>query len=271
MLTSALTHDDYIADPAMSKSKLDMIERDIHSLEWAENAPTARKSEALIFGTAMHAKLLEPMLFDAEYVIAPEFNRRTKQGKADEEQWLSENKGKTVITHDDAKKIDLMFESVMAHPLARKLIESEGPVENSVFWSDPHTGIECKARPDKILENNLLDVKTTPELSKFKYSVEDYRYHVQEAFYLDGVKNIGINAERMLFLVIGKTLELGRYPVLVTKLPLEMVDYGILCYQKNLDDYKRWLDSGKKLMIKELELHPGFLARMEQMYADGVY
>ncbi len=95
---------------------------------------------------------------------------------------------KTVITAEEGRKIELMYQSVMALPLGQWLVESAGHAESSIYWEDPETGILCRCRPDKIIPEFhwIMDVKTTADIQRFKTAYYDYRYHVQDAFYSDG-------------------------------------------------------------------------------------
>lgn len=49
--------------------------------------------------------------------------------------------GKTVITAEEGRKIELVYQSVMALPLGQWLVESAGHAESSIYWEDPETGI----------------------------------------------------------------------------------------------------------------------------------
>lgn len=249
-----LSNEDYHATTAISKSVLDMAAQDVYKPEWARNCPQDQeKIKTFDFGDAMHAICLEPHRLKSEFVAEPEFDRRTKIGKAGAHEFALEHHDKKILTHDEYKQLKLMFESVMAHPQARKLIEAQGIAEGSYFWTDKETGLQCKCRPDKQIGSLLVDVKTTPSLSKFCYSVEDFRYHVQDAWYTDGAE-----ADRMEFLVIQKTIEIGRYPVAVMKLPQEVADYGRTIYREDLNRYAEFLATGAGGETQELFMHHRF-------------
>lgn len=261
-----MTNEGYHAHPAMGNSKLSMFAADEDALVWAESCPVdEEKLKTFDFGDAMHAICLEPDRLKSEFVYMPKFDGRTNVGKAGKAEFIAEHQGKKMLEFNEHKKLNLMFESVMAHPAARRLIEAPGICEGSFFWRDPDTGIECKCRPDKLIEGMPypVDVKTTPELSKFKFSVEDYRYYIQDPFYCDGLDANGIEANCMQFLVIQKTIQLGRYPVMVKTLPFEVTRYGREEYKRNLAQYAEYLDRGKTTTVQELEMSHGFISRME--------
>lgn len=269
-----LSNREYHARPEISKSQLDLINRDIYALEWQKKAPIDNnKLATLNFGSAMHALILEPWLFDTDFVVMPKFNLRTNSGKEEKEQFIIENEGKTVLTADEREKLEILWHSALAHPAAREAIEAEGVYEQSMFWLNEETAINCRCRPDKIITTpgRLIDIKTTPDLSKFKFSVEDYRYHVQAAFYKDGIEANGYETGDMEFLVIQTNVSCGRYPIAMYTLPWEIIEHGRTCYMNDLRKYADYLDSDKKPKSQELEMHRGFWHRIEEEQAGGIY
>ncbi|EMZ4389462.1 PD-(D/E)XK nuclease-like domain-containing protein, partial [Salmonella enterica] len=142
----------YHAGPGVSKSQLDDIADTPAIYLWRKNAPVdTEKTKSLDTGTAFHCRILEPEEFSKRFIIAPEFNRRTSAGKEEEKTFLEEcaRTGRTVLTAEEGRKIELMYQSVMALPLGQWLVESAGYAESSVYWEDPETGILCRCRPDK--------------------------------------------------------------------------------------------------------------------------
>ncbi|EHD9482729.1 exonuclease VIII, partial [Salmonella enterica subsp. enterica serovar Typhimurium] len=177
----------YHAGPGVSKSQLDDIADTPAIYLWRKNAPVdTEKTKSLDTGTAFHCRVLEPEEFSKRFIIAPEFNRRTSAGKEEEKTFLEEctRTGRTVLTAEEGRKIELMYQSVMALPLGQWLVESAGYAESSVYWEDPETGILCRCRPDKIIPEFhwIMDVKTTADIQRFRTAYYDYRYHVQDAF-----------------------------------------------------------------------------------------
>ncbi|EHA5141196.1 PD-(D/E)XK nuclease-like domain-containing protein, partial [Salmonella enterica subsp. enterica serovar Cerro] len=183
----------YHAGPGVSKSQLDDIADTPAIYLWRKNAPVdTEKTKSLDTGTAFHCRVLEPEEFSKRFIIAQEFNRRTSAGKEEEKTFLEEcaRTGRTVLTAEEGRKIELMYQSVMALPLGQWLVESAGYAESSVYWEDPETGILCRCRPDKIIPEFhwIMDVKTTADIQRFRTAYYDYRYHVQDAFYSDGYR-----------------------------------------------------------------------------------
>lgn len=258
--SEGMSNFDYHSGSSISKSTLDMASTDLFKPYWSKHCPQDQeKIKTFDFGDAMHAICLEPDRLKTEFVVLPPLNLRTNQGKADKIAFIKEHEGFKILTDEEYKQLNLMFESVMAHLPARLLIEAEGVAEGSYFWTDETTGIECKCRPDKRIGDLLVDVKTAPFLSKFNYSVDDYRYHVQDPWYCDGVSRFTDEQVRMEFLVIQKTIEIGRYPVMVVKLPPEAIEYGRALYREDLNRYAEFLNAGEPIETPELPMHYRFL------------
>jgi hypothetical protein len=263
-----LPNEDYHQRPEISNTQLSIFSKDQDAIEWMKNCPVdGEKVKTFDFGDAMHAICLEPDRLKNEFVVMPALNLRTNAGKEEKISFISENEGKKILTFDEHKKLNLMFESIMAHPKARRRIEAQGIAESSWFWEDFDTKVECRCRPDKIIGNRLLDVKTTHELAKFRHSVSDYRYFVQDAFYCDGVAANGVENPEMEFLVIQKTIEIGRYPVMVCRLEKDVVEYGRSMYKQDLEAYKRYMD-GHREPTTILEMAPRFYVGLDEALSE---
>lgn len=259
-----LSSDDYHSSSAISKTTLDLIHDDMHAVRWSRLAEKDDgKLATLNFGDAMHAICLEPDRLNSEFVVMPDLNLRTNAGKQERDEFMIANADKKILTADEHKKLCLMFDSVMSHPQARDLIEADGISEGSYFWTDEETGLRCKCRPDKEIESRglLVDVKTTDTLKKFTFSVEDYRYYIQDPFYCDGVANFKGKPE-MLFLVIQKHVSCGRYPVKVCRLPEEARMMGRNEYRHDMRRYAKFLEAGEPINeYSELAMHFRFIDR----------
>ena len=254
-----ISNENYHAGPGVSKSQLDDIADTPALYLWRKNAPVdTTKTKTLDLGTAFHCRVLEPEEFSNRFIVAPEFNRRTNAGKEEEKAFLMEcaSTGKTVITAEEGRKIELMYQSVMALPLGQWLVESAGHAESSIYWEDPETGILCRCRPDKIIPEFhwIMDVKTTADIQRFKTAYYDYRYHVQDAFYSDGYEaQFGVQPT-FVFLVASTTIECGRYPVEIFMMGEEAKLAGQLEYHRNLRTLADCLNTDEWPAIKTLSL-----------------
>lgn len=165
-------------------------------------------TKSMKFGTGFHALIGEPELFAKLYVKAPEgIDRRTKAGK---EAWVafeSENAGKQILSSEEYDALDGMLYSLLKNKSALALL-TNGKAEQSVFWKDQATGVQCKCRPDYLREDGIIvDLKTTDDASVkgFQRSIANYSYHIQSAFYLNGVSQVfGEPLDEFVHLVVEK-------------------------------------------------------------------
>lgn len=190
-----MTEKEYRQHPAISRSELWHIRESPQKFKYyKENPPEPTPS--LLFGQVFHKMLLEPDTFNYEFVVAPEANRRTKEGKQMWESFVADHENQTIIPVEMYAQAKEMCEAVKREPLAVKLLN--GAAEVPFFWTDEMTGEECKCRVDVLnteyRQPIVVDVKTTADASTdaFIRSAINYGYDMQSAMYSDGVeKNIG--------------------------------------------------------------------------------
>ena len=149
------------------------------------NEPTA----AMQFGTAVHEGVLEPDTFANRILRAPDFDRRTKDGKAGAEAFAAAAGTRIVLAPADHDRARRCVDAVLAHPGARALL-SGAQVERSVFWYDAKYRVPCKARFD-IFNRGIADLKTTGDASKeaFARTIASFLYHAQAAHYYSGAEH----------------------------------------------------------------------------------
>lgn len=234
-----LSNQAYHTGLGISKSILDLAHKSPALVLWNRQAPRDEQATGAVdIGDAFHALLLEPHRYQAEYITAPNVDRRTKAGKEEYAEFIDEARGRKVLDADDARKLLLMRESALAHPFARQLVEAEGDVEASIYWIDPDTGMLCRCRPDKLVPSLrlIVDVKSCADVARFETSVNDYRYHVQDAFYTEGyTRHFGEPPAAFLFLVVSTSLDAGRYPVRIKALIPSEREAGRVEYRRDLD------------------------------------
>lgn len=254
-----ISNEAYHSGPGISKSQLDDIARSPAIFQWRKDAPVdTEKTKALDLGTDFHCAVLEPERFADMYRVGPEVNRRTTAGKTEEKEFFEkcEKDGAVPITHDDARKVELMRGSVMAHPIAKQMIAAQGHAEASIYWHDESTGNLCRCRPDKFIPdwNWIVDVKTTADMKKFRREFYDLRYHVQDAFYTDGYAAQFGERPTFVFVVTSTTIDCGRYPTEVFFLDEEAKAAGRSEYQSNLVTYSECLSRNEWPGIATLSL-----------------
>jgi exodeoxyribonuclease VIII len=156
-------------------------------------------------GSSVHSLVLEPHLFDQEFAVAPNCDRRTKAGKEAYNNFVSESEGKTVLTREDYMLCNSMAESVH-NQQGTKVFLRDGIAEYSHF--SELEGVPVRCRPDYYNEKLgvIVDLKTTNDASHkgFMSSVGKFNYHIQVAFYTDVMKSLGYSVNKFLFIVVEK-------------------------------------------------------------------
>lgn len=185
-----LPNDIYHGSDGDSKSSLDVFHQDPYKYFHRKQRDQTR---AMQLGSAIHAAILEPKVFEKEYMLLPELkDRRQPEYKAAVK---ARGEGK-VFTNADCEKIDGMQRAVWSNSEARELLLADGYCEVSGFAIDKESGLQIRHRFDKLAcvdgEWWGVDIKKTVSVSDrdFSMSIWKYRYHVQDAIYSDGFEAI---------------------------------------------------------------------------------
>ncbi len=261
-----LSNEQYHSGPGISKSGLDHIDHCPSSLPWSREAPVDdEKLKAMDFGSALHCLLLEPHLFDLQFVVAPKLNLRTNAGKEEWENFQLEHDDKIIMTADEWRQLQIMQGSVMAHPTARWIFEQAGVNEASIYWTDEQTGELCRVRPDRILTDHhiIVDVKKVDGMDRFEKHIEEFRYHVQDAMYSEGYhRHFGVEPT-FLFLAVSSTVGAGRYAVDVIEIEPDWKRRGHELFRQNLETYHQCKINDDWMHIRKLE-RPAWAVRQDE-------
>ena len=208
-----LSNEEYHSKEEYSKSDLDAANKSGIHLQYKKEGKKQKLTPAMRIGSAFHALVLEPDVFETEFIYKPEIlNARSKDGK----EWKArqEEAGRTVLNEDDKEQLQAMTKSLLACKPANELLDADGLAEQSFFWKNEQTGLNCKCRPDYLFKDGstIVDLKTTTDasLKGFGRSVCNFRYHVQAGFYLHGIEQTtGVRPDRFIFVAIEKTAPYG--------------------------------------------------------------
>ena len=151
----------------------------------AQLLASQNKSAARDFGSLVHTLVLEPGNFSREYAVFP----GKRDGRdSDFKAFCATNAGRNVIDE---------YELASASELADKVLQrqvhgrpfgdfvSEGIPEASLFYTDPTTGIQCRARIDLLHPEAIFDLKTTmhPTPSSWTRQALALHYDMQSYMY----------------------------------------------------------------------------------------
>lgn len=262
-----MTETEYRNYPAVSRSELWRIRESPQKFAWYKQHPP-EPTPALLFGQVFHKLVLEPDLFEQEFAVAPDCDRRTKAGKRAWADFRMEAQGKAVVPNEMFQQAVKMRDSILSVPLAAKLLR--GRAEVPFFWTDPITGEKCKCRIDLLndsLSNPVIvDLKSTTDAGTdaFVKSAINYGYDLQAAMYSEGVEaNI---MQKPLFVFIAAEKE-PPYAVNIFQADELLIRRGLRIFRELLEVYHdckvsgNWYGYlGKNNQINNLAL-PSWAAR----------
>ena len=138
-----------------------------------EKARVKLHAEHFRFGTAAHAKILEPQKWINNYIMRPTKWNTWRTADSKHWRWVQEyQKGMTVITKEDISRVDAMARRIADDPICSILFDTGIP-EVSMFL-ETEFGVVMKSRPDMmslrqdkktkkvfLADNVLTDYKTT--------------------------------------------------------------------------------------------------------------
>lgn len=236
-----MTEQEYRSHKGINKSTLWEIKRSSAHYKYLLEHPT-EDTQALRFGRALHAAILTPSAFKREYVVAPDCDRRTRQGKEDYMMWHSLlAPGTTILSAEDMQTIHGMVKSYRNSQEARALLRNTRR-EVPKFWTDPETGLLCKCRLDAVKPDAVVDLKTTFDAStkSFARDAINYGYHVQAAHYLQGVEATTGRRPEWYFLVIEKK---PPYCIHILHASTEFIELGAFERARLMEELKRCSDA----------------------------
>lgn len=149
-------------------------------------------------GRAAHTAVFEPDRFPLDYAV---FRGARRAGKAWDE-FQDANEGRTILKADEYAACLAMRDAVRACPAAAKWLKAGKP-EHTITWTDKETGLPCKARIDWLSIGSELDLKTTATVDPrwFGSAAARLGWHIQQAFYLDGLAAHGLVPEARIIAV----------------------------------------------------------------------
>lgn len=263
-IVEGLPIDEYHGLPSVSKSGLDLLNispAHFYAFNLDPNRPPQKQRAGQLEGNLAHCAILEPDAFDDRYVVGPDVSRATKEWKEFAE---SVPKGVVVIKPDQYEAAMRQADAVRSLPEIQRYL-SRGAAEQSAFWIDPITGVQCRCRPDfvhPIDEESavILDVKTyaSADADEFRKQAARKRYHVQDTFYSAGYSEAaGVEVVKFIFVVVETDWP---YAAASYSLGTESREEGFMDWRRLLDVYeeclrlKRWPGYADK--TTEIDLPP---------------
>ena len=238
----------------INQSSLKWAVRSMLHYRWNKDNPEPDDKECFRFGRLCHTGKLEPVAALERYVVMPAFEndpefaenaspKATKAYKAKVAEFKRVNFDKEIVDSAWYQALRGILGALDANPRSREWFSAEGPAEVSIVWIDPETGLQCKARLDKWARHlrKIPDLKTAQDCSRFHYSCRDYLYHVQGAFYEDGIRILTGEDHQFCLVAVEKTAPFG---CRAAPLPEDAIDTGRLIYRQCLRAIAKATESG---------------------------
>ena len=201
-----ISNDNYHNSDGISRSRLMNFQK---SPKHYISPKEFKASSAMALGSLVHNILLEPALFDEEFALVPEINKRTKLGRQQFEAFKMEHAGKDLVTEEQLEIANSMVRSILQNKDAKALLGHDALVENSIFWTDQESQLQLKSRPDLWVRDRglIIDLKTTADAStwSFSNSAWKYGYFAQAAFASEALKSLGEKMTRFVIIAIENT------------------------------------------------------------------
>lgn len=200
-LYEGVPFDEYLTWQAVNNSSLGTLRQSAaHYRQACDDKAAEDDKPHFQFGRFVHGGRLEPSKVLQNYVVMPRFEdqlegnyQKPKASKEYREKvaaFRAANAGLEIVTQQQLDDLLGIVEQLAANELASTWLGGEGPAELSMIWEDQDTGLLCKGRVDKALLSDQLavDLKTTRDLGRFPWSLVDFGYARQAAFYTDGLR-----------------------------------------------------------------------------------
>lgn len=167
--------------------------------KWELDNPVAKKPE-LVFGSLFHTLTLEPDEFDARYIVAPDVDRRTKEGKDAYARFQMNAGSREVVTVDDYDRANRMADAT--RQAAGSLLAGE--IERMVLWT--RDGVPLKAKMD-VLGEHIVDLKSTSadDEDSLIRAAWTYGYHISAAAYQEAAEVVTGRKLEKHFIFVTKT------------------------------------------------------------------
>lgn len=205
---STLTNAEYHAHEAISNSKLKVFRksRKLYFEQFVRKSLCVPTSPAMQLGSIVHAIALEPDRVSELYAVAPECDRRTKDGKATWQAFVETTPDSVEVVKaevfEQAREIST---ALLRNQVVKQLLTLDGPTEHPVFWTDQITGLPCRGKFDKLCRDGLIvDLKTTQAATPddFVRAIVNYGYDCQAAWYCEGYRRLFGESPDFVFIAV---------------------------------------------------------------------
>lgn len=224
---------------------------------------------AIILGELVHTMFLEPHMLHKRFVVDIIENKRTKEGKLEYEnlKTFAAMNGMNIMDEKTMKTGIDIIESLEGYCAYHELnFLKDAAIEASIVWQHPN-GLMCKARPDIMVNNIVVDLKTTADATyhSFQTSCAKYGYYLQAGMMYEAYKAMNRKLEAFMFLCVETKKP---YACALYKLSDDAIEYGVELFNDLIESFKECKDSNRlnaHYPIRELGV-PKYLLNAMEVY-----
>jgi hypothetical protein len=199
--------DDYHADPIPGGSLSSTGARKLLPpgcpalYHYEQGQQQTKQKRHLEFGTAVHTLAFGDgpglVRIDADNYKTTEARQAAEKARI---------RGDIPLLPAEMQQAQDMAAALLAHPQAGDLLTG-GEAEQTYLWRDDETGIWCRARLDYVRPGEVIDLKTTQDVSLEAVikAIHKWGYHQQRGWYVDGYRAIWGYEPEFRFVFIAKT------------------------------------------------------------------
>lgn len=176
-----ITYDTLLKRPLSYSSIKEFAKSPSHYIHYlnAKREP----SKEMNFGSLVHCLLLYSQQFNEQFAVAPDVDRRTKEGKAKWEEFVESSGGKIVVTGEQLDEATEIVNRVFSNVYLKDMIHECDKYEHE--WTNSINGLPFRGFIDAMHDDYIIEVKTTSDANPTSFMRDFYnrKYHLQAALY----------------------------------------------------------------------------------------
>jgi exodeoxyribonuclease VIII len=166
-----------------------------HYLDYISKERTP-PTDAMKLGSMVHCMILTPNLFNEQFAVAPDINKRTNAGKEEWIQFANLHAGKTIVNNEDYEHARKLVDGVMCNDEIYDTVMSCTNFERE--WRSEIHGLPYRGFFDGESDDYILEIKTVAD-GHPKAVMSDFirrKYHLQSGLY-----NL-VSGKKILYLIV---------------------------------------------------------------------
>lgn len=238
-----ISNEEYHADKALSRSALWAF-RELPSkyyYQYLSGEYVEKEKKCFDIGQLYHTLILEPHLLEERFLIVPKVDRRTKDGKAKYAAYMASLGNRIMINDVEFAEVKAMKDELLKDETAQMLFAGQVEIEQSIFWTDPESGLRFKCRPDVINGPVLGDLKSSQNARPrdFQRDATTKGYFLQAAMNYLATQALGEPFKKFIFVAQEKFKPYAPAFYIVSD---DAIEYGLKQFRKLVDEYMMCLE-----------------------------